>query len=712
MQQLRKRLVVGKQVISISLLVTLTGTLIRLTGILQPLDWAVLDNSFQLRKLEPPDNRFLIVAVEEADLKHLKQWPTSDENLAMVLNNIKQQKPAVIGLDIYRDFPVEPGAKELSKVFESTPNLLGIQKIINAPYSASIAPPSVLAKQGQIANNDIIVDGDGVIRRGILYPKTSGDNALPSLGLEAAAIYLEKSQGIVAESGEKGNLKLGKTVFVPFENSDGGYVSADAGGYQILLNYRGPAESFPHVSFTDALNNRVKPELIRNRIVLIGAYAPSLNDRFYTPYSRKLIGTTPIRTPGVEIQANLASQIIAAVLDNRPLIKVLPFPLSEIWLFLWTVVTCSLIYRWGNKSNLTFLAIITTPVLITGCWWVSQNAFLKGWWIPSVPPILGIIVSAFVCLGYIYLTKLKETVSSLNNQVQENKVLYAQLSDYSRNLETKVEERTRELLVLEKELLIREKMAALGSLVAGVAHEINTPIHNSVLAASTLATETRSLLESHQNQRIKRSQLESFIDTASESSRIIVSNLSRAAELIQSFKQVAVDTSSSPLREFNVLGYIEDTLLNLKPKLKPSKHRVEIIGDSTISMHSYPGDLAQICTNLVMNSLVHAYDDGVTGRLAFEFKLDGDCPRGSAEGNRVLLTYSDDGKGIPPENLDKIFDPFFTTARGQGGSGLGLNIVYNIVTQKLRGSITVESEVGQGTKFILNLPQNLRNQES
>ncbi len=699
-----KLIMSGRAVIFISLIVTSIVTAIRWTGGLQNLETIALDNSFQTRHVEPQDRRFLIVSIEETDLHQLKQWPINDKILAKALSNIKQQHPLVIGLDIYRDFPVEPGNSELTKIFKNTPNLIGVRKEINDAYSASIAPNPILAEQGQIAANDVIVDSDGVVRRGTLYPKTSrsnvyssNDELLPSLGLVSALIYLEETKGIVPEYAEKGFLKLGKTVFVPFENSDGGYVRTDAGGYQILLNYRGPAESFPHVSFTDVLYNRIPPNIMRGRIVLIGAGAPSLNDKFYTPYSRKL-GSSPIRTPGVEIQANLASQIISSVLDKRPLIKVLHFPLTELWLLLYTTLICTIIYLRKCQHNLIIIALGTTAILVIVCYWISQYAFLKGWWLPCVPPIIGILISTVIMLGYIYLIKLRQTVRALNQKNKENTILYEQLSDYSRNLEAKVELRTKELKLAQKELLIREKMAALGNLVAGVAHEISTPIGNSVLAASALSTQTKLLLEAHRERQMKRSELEKYLDTASESSRLILSNLNVAAQLIQSFKQVAVDTSGSPLREFNLHEYIEDTLLNLKPKLKMTQHEISVLGDSTIKLNSYPGYIAQICNNLVINSLDHAYDNGDSGQLVFEFHLDGD---------RIILTYSDDGKGIPPENLDKIFDPFFTTNRGKGGSGLGLNIVYNIINQKLRGSISVESSVGRGTKFTINLPQSL-----
>lgn len=279
-----------------------------------------------------------------------------------------------------------------------------------------------------------------------------------------------------------------------------------------------------------------------------------------------------------------------------------------------------------------------------------------------------------------------------------NAKLYTNLQEFNENLEELVEQRTAELKATQKKLVESEKMASLGGLVAGVAHEINTPVGIGITAASLLADKTTEFFEIFKSGQMKRSQLEKFLDTAIQSSSMVLSNLTRAADLISSFKQVAVDQSTEEERTFNLKEYLSDVLISLRPKLKTTYHQVEIRGDEAISVHTYPGALAQIITNLVINSLTHAYSPEDTGHLVFDFKQ---------EEKEIILVYSDDGKGIPPENLRKIFDPFFTTKRGQGGSGLGLHIVYNLVTQKLNGTIECESQVGDGTRFMMKLLNNL-----
>ncbi len=288
----------------------------------------------------------------------------------------------------------------------------------------------------------------------------------------------------------------------------------------------------------------------------------------------------------------------------------------------------------------------------------------------------------------------------------ENAQLYSNLQQFNENLEQLVQKRTAELSqalddlkATQKKLVESEKMASLGGLVAGVAHEINTPVGIGITAASLLAEKTAEFFETYKSGQMKRSQLEKFLDTAMQSSSMVLSNLNRAADLIQSFKQVAVDQSIEEKRTFKLKKYLSEVLISLRPKLRTTHHQIEIQGDEAIALNSYPGALSQIITNLVMNSLTHAYSLEDAGYLVFVVKQ---------EGKEVVIEYADDGKGIPKENLRKIFDPFFTTKRGQGGSGLGLHIVYNLVTQKLNGTIECDSQVGVGTKFIIKLPSQDR----
>jgi PAS domain S-box-containing protein len=248
----------------------------------------------------------------------------------------------------------------------------------------------------------------------------------------------------------------------------------------------------------------------------------------------------------------------------------------------------------------------------------------------------------------------------------------------------------------QNSLLQAEKMAALGSLVAGVAHEINTPIGTALTAASHLGERTSGFRALLQSGKLKKSDAERYTETATEASAIMVATIGRAAELIQSFKQVAVDQSTDVRRSFNLSEYIGEILLSLRPRLRQTQHTVSVECPDDLEIDSYPGALSQVLTNFVMNSLLHGFIEGQVGTITISAQLH--------TRDTVMIRYADTGRGIPEKNLARIFEPFFTTKRGAGGTGLGLHIVFNIVTQSLGGTIAVESIEGRGASFILSIP--------
>ncbi|MDP3701111.1 MAG: ATP-binding protein [Hylemonella sp.] len=271
-------------------------------------------------------------------------------------------------------------------------------------------------------------------------------------------------------------------------------------------------------------------------------------------------------------------------------------------------------------------------------------------------------------------------------------------------LEQRVEERTAELRHSLEELertqgyLVQtEKLAALGSLVAGISHEINTPLGIGVTATSFLHEKALDIEAQLQAGTIKRSDLSAFIDTTLESTGMALTQLNRAADLIRSFKMVAVDQTSAKRREFALRETVEEILATLRHLVKSREIEVELALGEDLRMDSYPGPLGQVLTNLFNNALLHAFDEMQRGRIRIEAR--------APDAQSIELRFEDDGKGIPADSLGKIFDPFFTTRFGQGGSGLGLNIVHNLVTGVLGGRIRVQSHPGQGTTFIITLPR-------
>ena len=367
------------------------------TGLFQLLEWVILDKFFQLRPSESIDSRIVIVTIDESDINKISEWPIPDAVLAKLLTKLKAQQPRAIGLDLYRNLPEPPGHAELVEVFKSTPHLIGVEKTIEP----KIEPPSVLQELDQVAMADLILDADGKVRRGLLSIQTDKEQFKLSLGASLALIYLE-AEGITLKSidDSQTKLQLGKTIFTPFQEDDGGYVNADAGGYQILLNYRGLQDKFLTVSLTDVLENRLPDDLFRERIVLIGSTAHSLNDLFRIPYSSSLF-SSPRLSPGVIIHANLASQIVSAAKDGRPLIKtrrqLLEWLRVICWSFGGAVGTGLLLQTKASKEDLSLKwKALTLGVILAGSMNLagSYMAFLDGWWLPVVSPFLALTGSA------------------------------------------------------------------------------------------------------------------------------------------------------------------------------------------------------------------------------------------------------------------------------------------------------------------------------
>ena len=361
--------------------------LIRFLGLLQPLELAILDDFFKLKPREIIDERITIVEINETDLQKYG-YPISDKLLAEILENLQSFQPRAIGLDTYRDLPVEPGHTELVEAFQGIPNLIGIELIANENMMG-VNPPKVLKEKNKVGFNNIVVDNDGKVRRGLLY-LTNADGTHQSFPLKLALIYLE-AEGIVPQAAPNSrNLKLDKAIFQRFKGNDGAYIRADDDGYQILANFRVLNGSFQIVSIDDLLSKKVTPDLIRDRLVLIGHTAPSIKDFHHTSYSGGFFG----RIFGVELQANFLSLILSGALDGRPaVIKVIPEVVEWLWILLWSWVGVTFSLKARSPLKLILDIFVTTTGLIIICY----LAFLThSQWIPIIPPLLSLVVSPII----------------------------------------------------------------------------------------------------------------------------------------------------------------------------------------------------------------------------------------------------------------------------------------------------------------------------
>jgi len=305
------------------------------------------------------------------------------------------------------------------------------------------------------------------------------------------------------------------------------------------------------------------------------------------------------------------------------------------------------------------------------------------------PVMHGEIEYGFLILNQSASTNYYETLASAIGSAIRQLSLREQLESRTLQLERSYQE----LVSTQKRLVEADKMAALGELVAGVAHEINTPLGVGVTAVSTLQDETGLLAELVERRQGKA--IPAVLRNLQESARIAMRNLERAVQLIESFKQIAVDQTRSEVRTFNLASYLEDVALSVSPRLKSGGHRVEIACPPDIELTCDPSIIARILTNLMINSLQHGFEQRHHGLISLI------CER---QQEQIIMTYRDDGAGMAAETLKKMFNPFFTTKRGRGGTGLGMHIAYNLVVQGLGGQIEAQSQPEQGVRFRISFP--------
>ncbi|MBD2435508.1 CHASE2 domain-containing protein [Nostoc sp. FACHB-110] len=668
---------------SVALIVIIGNSL----GLFNLPEWKLRDEWVRQRAQNTIAKDIVIVTIDENDIQSVGKWPIPDWSLAQLIAKIRSQQPRAIGLDLYRDLPEGKGHEELVKIFRSTPNLIGVEKITGE----RVNPPPELQKLDQVGLADLVLDGDRHIRRALLTATDAKQEGKIKAGLATviALKYLEAEKiSLEAVDEKQQKFRLGKQVYLPLQNQEAGYSDTDVGGYQILLNWYGAETAFRTVTMRDVLAGKIPANLMRDRMVFIGSTAASTNDFFSTPFSSSLVSAQK-PTAGVLIHANIAHQIVQGARTGKANLQGISGINTSLWIILWS---------WIGAGGSWYLANLRTQRKIPGgkILWASvginglllgggYGMFLSGMLIPITPTLAAFISSVIATTNANKQQKLEEA----NRQLE---IANGQLLDYSKTLEFKVEERTRELW--EAKQAADAANEAKSEFLANMSHELRTPL-NGILGFAQVLELSPDLTEKNR-----------------EGVSIIYQCGSHLLMLINDI----LDLSKIEARKLELFPTVVNlrTFLHSVTEICSIRAEQKAIGFNIVIDNSLPvaikvdeKRLRQVLINLLGNAIKFTDSGNVTFKVDV---IDQYLPQTTNETEeirhlKIRFQIEDTGIGMSPDQLQKIFLAFEQVGeagRKSEGTGLGLAISQRIAA--LMGSeIQVQSRLGEGSLFWLDL---------
>jgi len=642
----------------------------RTLGLLQPVEWAVYDALLVARPAAPPSPHVLVVGFTEDDIARFGH-PIADGVLAEVLQAVESAEPVAIGLDLYRDQPVPPGTDRLATVLEQSDRVYGVERIARPPDAPIPSPPALADRSG---TTFLVLDGDSILRRALLYGYRTDGSSIPSLPLLLADRYLDEQYGITAKPRE-GGLQIGAATFFPFEAHDGPYAGADAGEYQIPLSFRGPSDRvIPFVSAGELLDGTVPSDRLRDRVVIVGMTAVSVPDQFATPFSRDL-SLSPQFAWGAEVHAHTTDAIVAAALGERPPLRLTPDWLAAILAALWSGAAAVVVFRTRSPAPgaIALRGVAIGAVLAIATVGSSYGALVAAnWWVSPVPPVLSALVVAATAVNLVYIERLR---------------------DRARHFEREVEERTQQLVV-------EERIGLVGRFAAGYSHQARNALQgigahcrntDEFLRDAREALQTRPLDET-----LRRDLDECFADVLDGNQLALQpgARLTRLSDLLlasvrgRDQTQVTVPVNTLVRESYEL---VRETLPPNRDAPLPDC-RFDL--DPALDRQGLGDDLQQVSVNLIANSFdALARSDESRPEIVLATR---------ASTSAVEVTVTDNGPGIPAAVQDRLFEPFFTTTRSGEGLGLGLFVARAIV-ENYGGRIDCSSQPGK-TTFRVTIP--------